>query len=754
MKKHIFILLFLIDLAVQAQTNARLEVVDGDPVKDMEQFPWAVQVLGSATCTGVLISNKWVLTAGHCVSEYHGIVEIVSGTPYSKALSTYLYYQTKRAKRILVHEEYKSKGVDLALVELESAFHLDTKTQTIEILDPTMDSLLYAPNKILTFSGWGYNNAHNTDSLKAATYRLVDTLNTVYETAGLLHHKKRRLIVTHASVFNSICGGDSGGPLVVFDNKGKPYLAGITIGLVGFPNLGCRFTNLFGFTNAGQYKEWIKSLMNTQTQDYQVVLKDVYLPEDTVTTCDSVLTLPFEIYLGKNDTVPMKVKMHITSDASVWDTIVTATGDYQTRNETLFNITRMYTSQLKLPFNSLYAIKCQLLDPQGNLLPSSITKPIEKSFYYRKGGNSIYLSALTDNQAILGLTVYKKFLKLFTSHDGMSSVNNYFKRTQPILERGYLLSLPTSDNLYPIEDSLCLTKGCYHVDLGYMTNLILYSKSNGQRDTLYTSTRTNDRFCTGAHCPTTKQTVNRINDACFGETNELTPSLVDTSIYHYSWWDSEGNLLSNEPVLKTKATTNFFLHTSDKHKKECSSFLPTMIRYFDQKFSNLWLQKDTLISTLSENNHAEWYVNDTLINGYDQPFIRPFKSGTYTYRPYYIYTNGDTCKAFFKSNGITVYVPVAEKPKLDTLYAETEQFSIFPNPIYDGNIHILPNLQNETTTAHLIVRDMLGSAVYDFQLQLEHRNKTLLSLSKLAAGAYVLEFHTPNSKVVKAIVKN
>lgn len=68
-----FVLLLLSFAFFSPILGSSLRIVNGDEAQD-GQLPWQVAIMGQSAavprylCGGALISDTWVLTAGHCVN--------------------------------------------------------------------------------------------------------------------------------------------------------------------------------------------------------------------------------------------------------------------------------------------------------------------------------------------------------------------------------------------------------------------------------------------------------------------------------------------------------------------------------------------------------------------------------------------------------------------------------------------------------------------------------------------------------------
>jgi secreted trypsin-like serine protease len=248
-------------------------------------------------CGGSLISDTWVLTAGHCVTSEGELVD-------PKGINVYVgSTDFKNGDRIAVksvyrHPQYNADFTDndVALLKLERAPRKEVKVGKINLIDATKDSSLETPGTDLTIVGWGtteqgslsknlrYTSVKivdrtecNGNILQNRAASLDDSLSAIVRNFRIDESKVKNIrdailgnagqIVNEnmvcagdpnpapgAEFVHDTCQGDSGGPLVA-----KAGDKATQVGIVSWGE-GCGIPKLHGvYTRLGKFVEWVKS---------------------------------------------------------------------------------------------------------------------------------------------------------------------------------------------------------------------------------------------------------------------------------------------------------------------------------------------------------------------------------------------------------------------------------------------------------------------------------------------------------------
>ncbi|KAA0200990.1 hypothetical protein HAZT_HAZT001596 [Hyalella azteca] len=212
--------------------------VAGGGIASTAEYPWMVGILKNGknrlSCGGSLISNQWVLTAAHCMTdETPENVEVVLGTN----LVGLNQQSGRRVKvsRVIIHPYYRPrymKDNDIALLKLA-----DRVTYSNRILPVCLPYNLRHSDYEGTYgtvTGWGSVGELKdlSEVLKDIDLRIMSYEECIVYYRGMGFYKITDNMFCTARPSQGVCKGDSGGPLTV-QSKGRHIQLGIVSW--GFP---------------------------------------------------------------------------------------------------------------------------------------------------------------------------------------------------------------------------------------------------------------------------------------------------------------------------------------------------------------------------------------------------------------------------------------------------------------------------------------------------------------------------------------
>ncbi|RZF33359.1 hypothetical protein LSTR_LSTR007704 [Laodelphax striatellus] len=234
------------------------------------EWPWQVLVreatwLGLFTknkCGGVLITNKYVITAAHCQPGFLASLVAVFGEYDISGEFESKRSVSKNVRRVIVHRQYDPATFenDIALLELESPVQFDS--HIVPICMPQDDDDF--TGRMATVTGWGrlkYGQYRGGVPNRKQEVHVPVMENAVcqemFQTAG---HTKSILnsfvCAGYANGQRDSCEGDSGGPLMVEREDGHWVLAGTVS-----HGIKCAAPYLPGvYMRTTFYKPWLQSI--------------------------------------------------------------------------------------------------------------------------------------------------------------------------------------------------------------------------------------------------------------------------------------------------------------------------------------------------------------------------------------------------------------------------------------------------------------------------------------------------------------
>jgi secreted trypsin-like serine protease len=240
----------------------------GGKVAAAGAFPWQVSLniaeiddpYWAHYCGGAIYSERWIVTAAHCVKARPEEIAVIAGT------NELVEGATRRiVARIYVKPGYNpsTKDNDLALLELAQPLPFGDRVKAVQVATVALEPPLLVTDKLFSVTGWGAT-AQNGRQVRDLMYLEVPFVESTECNRPLAYNGRvtdNMLCAGYAVGGRDSCQGDSGGPLTA-ETATNPKL----VGIVSWGD-GCGLPNRVGvYTRVAKYADWIRNCVADATK--------------------------------------------------------------------------------------------------------------------------------------------------------------------------------------------------------------------------------------------------------------------------------------------------------------------------------------------------------------------------------------------------------------------------------------------------------------------------------------------------------
>jgi len=251
--------------AVNNYLDKKQPKIVGGKLAPIGAYPWQVSLgvswiadpYSAHFCGGTVLSERWIITAAHCVVDTSPArIAVTAGTNTLVAGAT-----RRNVKLIIVHKSYNpaKDDNDVAMMELTDPLPTGIFIKSIPLLTSTAESVLLIKDAPLAVTGWGateFGGSKVRDLRHLDNLPFVPTLTCNDASAYNGRITENMICAGPRAGGEDSCQGDSGGPLTV-ETGTSPKLAGI----VSWGEKCAEAEKVGVYTRVARYVDWVNGCL-------------------------------------------------------------------------------------------------------------------------------------------------------------------------------------------------------------------------------------------------------------------------------------------------------------------------------------------------------------------------------------------------------------------------------------------------------------------------------------------------------------
>ncbi|XP_024086274.1 serine protease nudel-like [Cimex lectularius] len=244
-------------------TNERRSRIVGGGNAGPGSWPWqaALYKEGEFQCGATLISETWLLSAGHCFYNAQNDYWVARMGALRRETPPAPYEQLRPITKVVLHPEYEDQGFinDISLLRMNEPIVLTSFVRPICLPEENKEP---RDGAMCTVVGWGQLYEIGRvfpDTLQEVQLPVISTAECRKRTIFLPLYKvtDNMFCAGYERGGRDACLGDSGGPLMCQESDGRWTLTGVTSN-----GYGCARANRPGvYTKVVNYLPWVRETL-------------------------------------------------------------------------------------------------------------------------------------------------------------------------------------------------------------------------------------------------------------------------------------------------------------------------------------------------------------------------------------------------------------------------------------------------------------------------------------------------------------